>query len=262
MDIYAFPPIAAALDAAYTGLTAAAQMLEPVAGTASVALSIALVTLLVRAAMIPLGRAQVRAEFVRRRIAPKLRALQKRYAKQPEVLQRKTLELYREEGTSPLAGMWTVLVQAPVVGLLYAVFTHPSIAGHGNALLTARLGGVPLGHGLGATLLGGPAWPGLTVVLAVLAALAVTAALSRRQAVRLAERDGTLTPLVRGMSWLSFLTLAFALIAPLAAGVYLVVTTTWTLVERTVLRRVLDPSRAPVGQPRPAAGPHVSHGGA
>lgn len=242
MDIYAFPPVAAVLDAAHSGLTAVIRMLEPFAGSASATLAIVLVTLLVRAAMVPLGRAQVRAEFVRRRLAPRLRELQRRHAKQPEVLQRKTLELYREEGTSPFAGMWTVLVQAPVVGVLYAVLTHPAIAGHANALLSARLGGVPLGHGLGATLLGGAALPGLLIVLFVLAALAVAASLSRRQALGLAERDGTLTPMVRGMSWLSFATVAFALIAPLGAGIYLVVTTTWTVLERMILRRLLAPS--------------------
>lgn len=242
MDIYAFPPLAAILDAAHSGLTALVTMLEPVAGAASAALAIVLVTLVVRLAMVPLGRAQVRAEFTRRRVAPRLRDLRTRYAARPEILQRKTLELYREEGASPLAGMWTVLVQAPVVGVLYSVLARPVISGHANALLTARLGGVPLGHGLGTALIGGSGGVGVVVVLAILAALAVTAALSRRQALRLAEQDGALTPLVRGMSWLSFLTVPFALIAPLGAGIYLVVTTTWTLVERAVLRRALSPA--------------------
>jgi YidC/Oxa1 family membrane protein insertase len=46
----------------------------------------------------------------------------------------------------------------------------------------------------------------------------------------------------RALSWLPFATVLFAAIVPLAATLYLAVSTTWTLVERTVLRRVLSRS--------------------
>jgi YidC/Oxa1 family membrane protein insertase len=39
------------------------------------------------------------------------------------------------------------------------------------------------------------------------------------------------------LSWLPFITVVFAAIVPLAATLYLTITTTWTLVERTLLRR-------------------------
>ncbi|MBI5161067.1 MAG: membrane protein insertase YidC [Micrococcales bacterium] len=236
------PPLAAALAAASTGLAALAAALEPLAGAASAALAIVLVTLAVRAALIPLGRAQVRAESVRRRLAPRLRELRTRYRTRPETLQAKTFELYRAEGAHPLTGMWTVLVQLPVVGLLYAAVTHPSAAG--SVLLSATLYGAPLGDPLLTTLTASAGWPAVLVVAAVLGALAVTATLARRQQLRLAALDGSAVGLARAVSLLSYLTVGFALIAPLAAGLYLVVSTTWTLAERTILRRIIDPAPA------------------
>jgi YidC/Oxa1 family membrane protein insertase len=67
-------------------------------------------------------------------------------ARAPERLQRETLALYRAEGVSPAAGCLPLLIQAPIVGLVYAVFLHGSIAGHANPLLGEHLFGVPLGQ--------------------------------------------------------------------------------------------------------------------
>ena len=97
MDFYRFPPIAAVLDAAYSVVTALSDVVAPIAGSAAAAVAIVLVTLLVRSLLIPVGVSQVRADFTRRRLAPRLQELQRRYKKKPEVLQRKTLELYAAE---------------------------------------------------------------------------------------------------------------------------------------------------------------------
>ena len=145
MDIFTFPPIAATLDAAYGALMGLAALLEPVAGAAAAATAIILVTLIVRAALIPTGVSQAKAEQVRARLAPKLRALQERYRRDPERLQRETMKLYADENASPFAGCLPVLIQAPVVGIIYALFLHTAIAGHANSLLTEELFGVPLG---------------------------------------------------------------------------------------------------------------------
>jgi hypothetical protein len=103
LDIYAFPPIAAILDAAYGALTSLSTALEPLAGTAAAAAAVILVTLLIRAALIPVGVSQAKAEQTRARLAPKLRELQKRHKKNPKRLQRETMQLYKDENTSPFA---------------------------------------------------------------------------------------------------------------------------------------------------------------
>ena len=246
MDFYSFAPIAAVLDAAYAVVTALADLVEPLAGSAAAAVAIVLVTLIVRSLLIPVGVSQVRADYTRRRLAPRLQELQRRYKKKPEVLQRKTLELYAAEKASPFAGILPALAQAPVLSIVYGLFTQPTINGHANALLMQHLGGVPLGSSL-VSLVGGAFWPGVMVFVVLLALIAVVAWFSRRVQLRLAtpptdDAPAVLRTMTAWLSWLPFIAVVFAAVVPLAATLYLAVSTTWTLVERIILRRLLRPS--------------------
>lgn len=247
MNIYLFPPVAAALDAAHTVVSALADTLLPIAGGHAAALAIVVVALLVRAALIPVGMSTARADADRRRLAPQLQRLRERYGKNPELLQRKTMELYSAEKVSPLAGCLPLLIQAPIVSVVYGLFVSPEINGHTNALLEAPLLGVPLGSSLPTLIAVGAWWPDTLVIGALLAVIAVVSAFSRTVSLRWAAQSatpgmpaGTLAVL----SWLPFLTVVFAAIVPLAATLYLTVTTTWALVERVLLRRRIDRIRA------------------
>ena len=247
MDIYSFAPIAIVLDFAYSLVTAIATLLAPIAGPLSTAAAIVAITMIVRTALIPVGRSQVRAEFTRRRLAPKLQELQKRYKKKPELLQQKTMELYAAEKASPLAGCFPTLLQAPVISTVYGLFILQSINGHSNDLLTEDVFGVQLGSPLLGFLGAGAVWPGVLVYVALLSVIAVVAWLSRRAAMRNAPpQTGELPPGMQNLtgilSWMPFITVIFAAIVPLAATLYLAVTTSWTLVERAVLRRRYEKS--------------------
>ena len=145
MDLFSLPPVAAALHAASSLLLGLAALLQPVAGTASAAVAIILVTLLVRAALIPVGVSQAKAEQMRSRLAPKLRVLQERHRNDRERLLRETMKLYADENASPFAGCLPLLIQAPIVGVIYALFVHARIAGAANDLLLQHVFGVPLG---------------------------------------------------------------------------------------------------------------------
>ena len=241
MDIYSFAPIAAVLDGAYSLLLGISSLLAPFGGSASAALAIVAITLMVRTALIPVGISQVRAEIARRRLAPKLQQLQKKYKNNRELLQRKTMALYAAEKVSPFAGMLPTLLQAPVLSVLYGVFILPTVNGHPNSLLTEQLFGVPLGSSLMGLTVG---WPNVLVYVALLVVIAVVAWMSRRVALRLAPPATDASPaaaqgLTRALSWLPFVTVVFAALVPLAATIYLATTTTWTLVERAVVRRAL-----------------------
>lgn len=246
MDIYAFPPIAAILDAAYGALTGLADLLQPLAGSAAAAAAVILVTLLVRALLIPVGISQAKAEQTRARLAPKLREIQKRHKKNPERLQRETMQLYKDENTSPFAGCLPVLLQAPVVGILYSLFLRTDIAGHANDLLTHDLFGVSLGTSLVSMLTTGPfSLPTLVVYAALIVIMIVVAEITRR-VFRPTPVDGSPVSssemlsspaMLRMMSALHYLTAVFAVFVPLAAGLYLTVTVAWTLVQRVLLRR-------------------------
>lgn len=243
MDLFAFPPLAALLDSAYAGLMLLSTTLAPLTA-ASAALAVALVTLFVRAALIPTGIAQAKAEQTRARLAPRLRELQKRHKNDRERLQRETMQLYRDENTSPLAGCLPVLIQAPVVGVLYALFLHTTIAGHPNALLDETLLGVPLGSTLLGSLSRGDT-AGVLVCAAIVVVITLVGEITRR-AFRVTPVAGDVAmPAAAGglIGALQFVTAVVAAFVPLAAGLYLVVTVTWTLGQRLVLRRIYPAPR-------------------
>jgi YidC/Oxa1 family membrane protein insertase len=231
MNLFDFPPLAAVLDAASTALGALGGAVTP-------GLAIVLVTLAIRAALVPLSLATVRAEGQRRRLAPQLARLRTRYAKQPERLQKETLALYMAEKVSPIAGFLPALAQAPVLTLVYALFTSASIAGHANSLLAATVFGAPLGRHLIAT--AGGLIAGDWVALVLLVVIAAVAFVSRRTARRLAlPVDPAQQRLADVLSFAPFLTVVLAAFIPLAATLYLAVSTSWTLVERSLMRRAL-----------------------
>jgi len=260
MDIFSFGPIAAVLDGAYNLVTGLSALVAPVAGTAAGLVAVIILTILVRAALIPVGMSQVRAEFTRRRLAPKLAELQRKHGKDRETLARKTMDLYREEKASPFAGMLPLLLQLPVISLVYAVFTHPMIAGHANTLLTERAFGAPLGTSfVGLTGAGAGVWPAMGVYLVVLALIAVVTTISRKVLAQPLPQTGAAQPagLVRMLSFLPYVTVVFAAFVPLAAAVYILTSTSWTVAERYLLRRLLDP--ASPSRPDAPRSPSPSH---
>lgn len=253
MDIFSFAPIATILQAAYGLVTALSTVTAPIAGTASGLLAVVTFTILVRVILLPVGRSQVRAELTRRRLAPKLADLQRRHGKDRETLTRKTMELYQAEKASPFAGMLPLLLQIPVISLVYAIFTHPLIAGHANALLTEHAFGAPLGTSfVGLSSAGAAVWPAMLVYVCALVLIAVVTTVSRRM-LALPQPGGQAAPtgIVRAISFLPYVSVVVAAFVPLAAAVYILTSSAWTVVERVVLRRLLDPQRG--GRPLTAA---------
>lgn len=242
MDLFALPPLAAILDAVYAAMMWLTDLLSPIAGGASAAAAIVLVTLLVRAALIPVGISQARAEQTRARLAPRLREIQKRHKNDRERQQREMMRLYADENASPFAGCLPMLAQAPVVGVIYALFLHTSIAGHANALLAEQLAGVPLGTSVLGSL--GALDPATCVVFGVLVLIVCAVAEVTRRAFRppTSGAGADASPLTsagaqRVMGLLQYATAVVLLFVPLAAALYLTVTVTWTLAQRLVLRR-------------------------
>ncbi len=158
-----------------------------------------------------------------------MKKLSDRHRGDPERLQRELAKLQAESGTSLFAGFLPTLAQMPFFWLMYTLFSRAVVAGESNQLISGSLLGAPLGlH-----------WPVLTgtpafLVLAVL--LAVVAWFSARLALR--QLDETATPLSRRVArLLPYGTLLSAAFLPLAAGLYLLTTTAWTVAERTILQR-------------------------
>lgn len=214
---------------AYHLLTSLVATLEPLTGAYAAVIAIVLCTLAVRLSLVPLSVRAHRGLKARAELMPQLKQLTERHRDNPERLQREVAKLQTESGTSLFAGFLPTLAQLPFFWLMYTLFSRTMVAGESNQLISGSLLGAPLGvH-----------WPILTgtpayVVIAVL--LAVVAWFSAR--LQLRQLDPSATTLSRRLAQLlPFGTLLTAAFVPLAAGLYLLTTTTWTVAERTILQR-------------------------
>ncbi|WP_269857736.1 YidC/Oxa1 family membrane protein insertase [Streptomyces sp. RPT161] len=227
----------------FTPLTALlsqlADGLAPLAGDSAMAAAIVVFTLCVRLALHPLARAAARGERVRTRLAPRVAELNARYKGDPQRMRQAVTELYAKEGVSPITGCLPSLLQLPVFAVMYHLFS-----GSGGALRQHALAGAPLGgHWLDAVRAGGVCGPQGLVYLAVFAVIAAVAAWTYRRARGTAAQAAPLPDapgaagLAKFLPLLSFGTLVTAALLPLATGLYLATTTTWTAVERALLQR-------------------------
>ncbi|MFD0355106.1 YidC/Oxa1 family membrane protein insertase [Streptomyces sp. NPDC127110] len=198
------------------------RLLEPVLAESATAAAIVLFTVLVRLALYPLGRAAFRA-------------------------------------ATPAAGCLPMLLQLPVFFLMYRSFSSD------GELLGHRLFAAPLGaRWTGALEEGGPFGAQGLVFLGLFAAIAVVAAWSAVRGRRAAAAAPVAVPVpVAGkgkgkgkggqpalsaeqveamrklggvLPLLSFGTLVTAAVVPLAAGLYLLTTTAWSVGERAWLQ--------------------------
>ncbi|MER7850093.1 YidC/Oxa1 family membrane protein insertase [Kitasatospora sp. NPDC096077] len=223
--------VLAVLDPAVAVAHAAVAAIAHVLPTA---LAIVLFVLVVRLALHPLARAAARGEKARSTLAPKIAELNRKYKDRPEKQREALAELYRKEQVSPFAGCLPMLVQIPFFSVMYRLFTTP------NDLLDHTLFGVPLGLHVG-----NAHGAGQFAVFAVLeAGLAAVGYVNYRRARRAAAAQTTPQPGAALLPYLSFGSVLFALLVPVAAALYLVTTSVWSAAERAWLYRGTD--QAPV----------------
>jgi YidC/Oxa1 family membrane protein insertase len=261
--------------AAYHLVSALTLLLTPVAGGLAAAAAIVLFTAAVRLLISPLSFRALRGQAAMARLAPQVQALRSRYGRQPERFQRELTALYKREGSSPFAGVLSLLAQWPFLSVLYLLFRSATVDGAQNQLLSGGLFGVPLGaHWLSGAGLLSVHDALFLAVLAILAALcwltarlakraapaaaapAADAAVLRRQG-RVLAAPGPAEAPVNGKAAglltrvLPYVTVVIAAFAPLAAAIYLLTTVAWALAERRLfLHRTEQAVSAPLPQTR------------
>jgi len=107
-------------------------------GGAVWALSIIGLTLVIRAALIPLFVKQIKSSRNMQLIQPKVKELQKKYGHDREKLAAETMKLYKETGTNPFASCLPILIQMPIFLALFRLLDQ---AAHdkGHGVLTDKL---------------------------------------------------------------------------------------------------------------------------
>ncbi|MFE4052361.1 YidC/Oxa1 family membrane protein insertase [Streptomyces sp. YIM B13518] len=227
-----------------------ADLLQPLFGAFAAAAAIVLFTALVRLLVHPLSRAAARGQKARAALQPRIAELRRKHGRDPEKLRRAVLELHTREKVSPLSGCLPSLLQLPAFFLLYHLFSSETIGGRANELLGHRLFEAPLGgrwaDALGnGGVFGGPGlvYVGLFAVVAVVAwcgyrlSRRMTAAGPAMPAAGEGEQVPGLGAVTKVMPFMSFFTLVTVAVLPLAAALYMVTSTTWSVAERAVLYR-------------------------
>ena len=126
------------------------QILKGLAGLAgSYGMAIVLLTVVIRLAMWPLSVSQQRSMKKTQQLAPKLKELQERYKSNPQVMQKKIAEFYKEHSFNPFAGCFPLLIQMPIFIMLYSALMSPQfiqMAGKTSFLFIKRLDATMRSH--------------------------------------------------------------------------------------------------------------------
>jgi YidC/Oxa1 family membrane protein insertase len=235
------------VEAAYHAVSVIASVLTPLLGGLAAAAAIVLFTMAIRLLVLPLSYRAIRGMDAQARIAPQVKALRDQHAGQPERLQRELTALYKVEGTNMFAGCLPMLLQWPFLSVMYLLFRSPTVGGARNSLLTHDLFAAPLGShwlgGAGPVSAQGAVFAGLLVLLTAITWLStrmaqrLTPSLSGQPTGPAADQAARLSGALAKL--MPYVTVVMAVFVPLAAGLYLVTTTAWTLAERTLLRRTM-----------------------
>ncbi|HUG37219.1 MAG TPA: YidC/Oxa1 family membrane protein insertase [Candidatus Limnocylindrales bacterium] len=105
-------------------LLAVYQFLENLGIPGAIAWSIVILTLIVRAVLIPLYRKQLVSQRRMQLIQPELREIQKRFKSDKLKARLAQQELFKERGVNPLAGCLPLLLQLPLLFIMYSVISN------------------------------------------------------------------------------------------------------------------------------------------
>jgi YidC/Oxa1 family membrane protein insertase len=111
------------------------KVFGPASGVSWV-LSIIALTLVIRAALIPLFVKQIKSSRNMQLLQPKVKELQKKYGHDREKLAAETMALYKETGTNPFASCLPLILQMPIFLSLFRLIDQAA-KGNAKGVLTA-----------------------------------------------------------------------------------------------------------------------------
>src|SRR6476661_8959997 len=102
-------------------------------------LAIVGLTVVIRAALIPLFVKQIKSSRNMQLLQPKVKELQKKYGHDRERLAQETMALYKEAGTNPFASCLPLLVQMPIFLALFRMLNKAAKSEEGHGFLSKHL---------------------------------------------------------------------------------------------------------------------------
>lgn len=95
--------------------------------TGSFGLSIILLTILIKIVLLPFTLKQDKSMREMKKLQPKIDELKKRYEGDPQTLNQKTMELYKEHKVNPAGGCLPLLIQLPILWALFGVLRKEGV---------------------------------------------------------------------------------------------------------------------------------------
>jgi YidC/Oxa1 family membrane protein insertase len=227
-------------------------------------LSIILLTIAVRVALLPLTLKQVTSMQRLQLLTPEIKKIQAKYKDDRQRQQQEMMRFYRENKVNPLASCLPLLLQLPFfIALFYMLQAdlRRDICGQtakacadAAASHFARVGATPGDESfLFITDLTSKATSGTLIVLILLyvtsqiaSGLLSTATMDRTQRMV--------------MLALPIVFVAFIINFPAGLMVYWITTNLWTIVQQLIVRKTVGPIRPPAGQPSPAGAAALTTG--
>lgn len=84
-------------------------------------LDIFIFTLIIKLILMPLTIKQIKSTVKSTELQPKIKELQAKYKNDPQMMQQKQMELYKELGINPLSGCLLMFIQLPIFMAMYSV---------------------------------------------------------------------------------------------------------------------------------------------
>jgi len=95
-------------------------------GLPNYGLAIILLTIVIKLVLFPINQKQLKSMRAMQEIQPKMKYIQDKYKDDPQVMQTKLMQLYKDHGVSPLSGCLPLLIQMPIFFAFYQALINMS----------------------------------------------------------------------------------------------------------------------------------------
>ena len=211
--------------------------------------SIVLLTVVIRALLVPLTLKQFHSMQAMQRLQPQLKAIQSKYKDDKQRQQQELMKFYRENNVNPLGSCLPLVAQLPVfVSLFYMLrssLRHDICPDKNPVAHAAHL--VPCGphHGASFLFINDLTNKAAGVTLVLLIVLYVGTQLASTVMMSSPTMDGTQRRL---MMLMPLFFVVFIISFPAGVIVYWITTNSWTILQQYIVKKRVGP----IGQPVPA----------
>lgn len=95
--------------------------------TGSYGIAIILLTIFIKIVLLPLTLKQDKSMKEMKKLQPKIEEIKKMYSGDPQTMNQKTMELYKEHKVNPAGGCLPILIQLPILWALFGVLRKEGV---------------------------------------------------------------------------------------------------------------------------------------